>query len=179
MEVNNTMSNSCVLKVKKLSDKALPLKREYEDAVGIDIAVTRLIKVENGISYWGTDWAIELPQGYEAQLRPRSSMPKQGWTLANSVGTIDTDYRGEIIVALQPTVSRAILRSLYEFTVNPEIAHNDIVSLLANDYLSSLPIYLTQLVVKRKEQVSIQEVTVLTETERGNGGFGSSDKKSQ
>jgi dUTP diphosphatase len=90
---------------------------------------------------------IELPQGYEAQVRPRSGLAiKHGLTVLNSPGTIDADYRGEIKVAL--------------------------VNLSADPFEIQDGERIAQLVVARHEQVVWQLVEELGETERGAGGFG-------
>ena len=90
---------------------------------------------------------MALPEGYEAQVRPRSGLAlKQGVTVLNSPGTIDADYRGEIGVIL-------VNLSDVEVTVND------------GDRIA-------QMVIGRCEQVSFDSVEVLDETERGAGGFG-------
>ena len=90
---------------------------------------------------------IELPQGYEAQVRPRSGLAiKHGLTVLNSPGTIDADYRGEIKVAL--------------------------VNLSAEPFEIQDGERIAQLVVARHEEVTWQPVEELGETERGTGGFG-------
>lgn len=95
---------------------------------------------------------IELPQGYEAQVRPRSGLAiRQGITCLNSPGTIDSDYRGEI---------NAILINLSAETHT--IQNGDRIA---------------QLVVQRVEQVQWQEEDILTPTDRAAGGFGSTGKK--
>lgn len=95
---------------------------------------------------------IELPVGFEAQVRPRSGLAaKKGITVLNSPGTIDADYRGEIGVIL-------VNLSNEEFTVeNGE--------------------RVAQLVISRHEHIFWQEVEVLEETSRGAGGFGSTGTK--
>jgi dUTP pyrophosphatase len=95
---------------------------------------------------------IELPVGYEAQVRPRSGLAaKKGITVLNSPGTIDADYRGEIGVIL-------VNLSNDEFTVeNGE--------------------RVAQLVISRHEHIFWKEVDVLEETSRGEGGFGSTGTK--
>ncbi|MFQ5446532.1 MAG: dUTP diphosphatase [Saprospiraceae bacterium] len=91
---------------------------------------------------------IELPAGYEAQIRPRSGLAiKKGLTLVNTPGTIDSDYRGEI---------KVIVVNLSKEP--PTIEPGERVA---------------QMVIARYEQIHWQEVEVLSETERGAGGFGS------
>jgi dUTP pyrophosphatase len=90
---------------------------------------------------------IELPEGFEAQIRPRSGLAfKYGISIVNSPGTIDADYRGEIKVLL-------INLSTEPFAVN------------SGDRIA-------QMIVSRHEKVSWQAVEVLNETSRGAGGYG-------
>lgn len=95
---------------------------------------------------------IALPDGYEAQIRPRSGLAaKHGVTVLNSPGTIDADYRGEI---------KVILVNLSNETFTIEDGER-----------------VCQMVVAKYEQVAWNEVDVLDETERGDGGFGHTGKK--
>ena len=90
---------------------------------------------------------IALPEGYEAQVRPRSGLAlKHGITVLNTPGTIDADYRGEIGVVL-------VNLSDTDFTVNPGER-------------------IAQMVIARCEQADLQVVAELDETERGAGGYG-------
>lgn len=90
---------------------------------------------------------IALPAGYEAQVRPRSGLAyKKGITVLNSPGTIDADYRGEVMVLL--------------------------INLSQDDFLVSDGERIAQMVVARHEVASFCEVEVLDETQRGAGGYG-------
>jgi dUTP pyrophosphatase len=91
---------------------------------------------------------IELPEGYEAQIRPRSGLAaKKGIGLVNSPGTIDADYRGEIGVI--------------------------VVNLSNEDFTIENGERIAQMVIAKHEVASWQEVTSLNESDRGSGGFGS------
>lgn len=95
---------------------------------------------------------IALPEGYEAQVRPRSGLAiKKGITVLNSPGTIDADYRGEICVIL--------------------------VNLSTEDFVIENGERIAQMVIARHEQVEWEAVEILDETERGAGGFGHTGKK--
>ncbi len=94
---------------------------------------------------------IQLPEGYEAQIRPRSGLAvKHGVSIVNAPGTIDADYRGEIKVVLV-NLSNEI------FTVNDGER-------------------ICQMVISRHERIEWNEVEMLDETERGEGGFGHTGK---
>jgi dUTP pyrophosphatase len=91
---------------------------------------------------------IALPVGFEAQVRPRSGLAaKKGITVLNSPGTVDADYRGEIGVIL--------------------------VNLSNEDFIVNDGERIAQLIIAKHERVNWEEVIVLSETERGAGGFGS------
>lgn len=95
---------------------------------------------------------IALPEGYEAQMRPRSGLAlKHGITLLNTPGTIDADYRGEIGIIL--------------------------VNLSKEPFVINDGERIAQMVIARYEQVSWQPTEVLDDTERGSGGFGHSGRE--
>ncbi len=95
---------------------------------------------------------IELPVGYEAQVRPRSGLAaKKGITVLNAPGTIDADYRGEVGVIL--------------------------VNLSNDDFIIENGERVAQMVIAKHERAEWEEVTELSETSRGEGGFGSTGVK--
>ncbi|MBQ9245924.1 dUTP diphosphatase [bacterium] len=98
-----------------------------------------------------TGLKIELEHGYEAQIRPRSGLSiKHGISLINCVGTIDEDYRGEVCVGV-------VNISNEPYTIEPQER-------------------IAQMVIAKYEQAEIEVVTELSDTERGEGGFGSTGK---
>lgn len=142
------------LKIINTSSNPLP-KYESAQAAGLDIraaiaeAVT-LQPLERKLIPTGL--YIELPAGYEAQIRPRSGLAlKRGLTVLNTPGTIDADYRGEIGVIL-------INLSAETQTIEPGER-------------------ICQMVIAKHEQPELVEVTELSATERGAGGFGHSGVK--
>lgn len=111
----------------------------------IDVSVT-LKPLERIIIKTGL--YMSLPRGLEAQVRPRSGLAaKKGITVLNSPGTIDADYRGEIGVIL--------------------------INLSKEDFVINDGDRIAQLVIAKYEQIKWKKVTVLDETDRGDGGFGS------
>jgi len=94
-----------------------------------------------------TGWSMELPPGFEAQVRPRSGLSfRQGVTVVNAPGTIDSDYRGEIVVLL--------------------------VNLGQQPYTIAPGERVAQMVIAEVSRAVVEEVAELSETERGSGGFG-------
>ena len=142
------------IKIINKSDYALP-SYETKGSAGLDLRAN----IDNPIVLQPLDRALiptglfmELPVGYEAQIRPRSGLAlKKGITVLNSPGTVDSDYRGEVGVIL-------INLSSVDFTINP------------GDRIA-------QMVIAKHEQAEWVEVDGLSSTERGEGGYGHSADK--
>lgn len=142
------------LKIQNKSHHPLP-GYETEGASGMDLRAflsepVRLEPLERALIPTGL--FVEIPPGYEGQVRPRSGMSiKHGISLINCVGTIDSDYRGELKIPVVNLSSEA-----YSIQDGERIA---------------------QMVIARYERVEVVLVSELTETERGKGGFGSTGTK--
>lgn len=143
-----------VLKIEKLPHNQILPEYKTEGAAGMDLCAAiseplELKPLERTLIPTGLK--IELEHGYEAQIRPRSGMAiKHGITLINCVGTIDEDYRGEVCVPVVNISNEA-------YTIQPQER-------------------IAQMVISKYEQAKIEVVTQLTETIRGEGGFGSTGK---
>jgi dUTP pyrophosphatase len=139
-----------LVRFKRLRPSAQLPRYMTEGSAGLDLAsaadgpVTITPDQRLGIP---TGWAMELPPGYEAQVRPRSGLAsRHGVTVVNAPGTIDSDYRGEIIVLLVNLGQEA-----------HTIAPGDRVA---------------QMVIAPVVQGKVEEVMELSQTDRGTGGFG-------
>lgn len=143
-----------VLKIKRLENNRILPEYKTEGAAGMDLCAAisepvTLKPLERTLIPTGLK--IELEHGYEAQIRPRSGMSiKHGITLINCIGTIDEDYRGEVCI---PVVNI----SNEEYTIQPDER-------------------VAQMVIAKYEQAKIEVVTELSDTARGEGGFGSTGK---
>lgn len=135
--------------------KSLPLpKYMSKDSAGMDIyaCLDEDVVLEKGtIKLIPTGLKIALPSGYEAQIRPRSGLAlKYGISMANTPGTIDADYRGEIKVIM--------------------------INLGQEDFIVKHGERIAQMVINKIEQVRWEAVEALDDTERGAGGFGHTGK---
>ena len=143
-----------VLKIKRLPHNKILPEYKTEGAAGMDLcaAIEEAIELKPlERKLIPTGLKIELEHGYEAQIRPRSGLSiKHGITLINCVGTIDEDYRGEVCVPIVNISNEA-------YTIQPDER-------------------IAQMVIARAEQAKLEVVTELTDTERGEGGFGSTGK---
>lgn len=143
-----------ILKIEKLPHNRILPEYKTEGAAGMDLCAAIdepivLKPLERKLIPTGLK--IELEHGYEAQVRPRSGLSiKHGITLINCIGTIDEDYRGEVCI---PVVNI----SNEEYTIQPDER-------------------IAQMVIAKYDQAKIEVVTELTETVRGEGGFGSTGK---
>lgn len=142
------------VKVKKLNDKAIIPTKGSVDAAGFDLSAcideTVEIKPHETVTI-GTGLAVEIPNGYFGGVYARSGLARKcGLRPANAVGVCDSDYRGEYLVAL----------------------HNDSNNV---EYIEPNQ-RIAQLIIQPYPNVEFIEVSELTETDRGAGGFGSTGK---
>jgi dUTP pyrophosphatase len=138
--------NKVKIKFKKLNKRAeIPFYAKDGDA-GMDLVATTLVRTSKFFEY-GTDLAMEIPKGYVGLLFPRSSISKTDHFLRNSVGVIDSGYRGEIKLRMSiPALGET------EYLIGDKVG---------------------QLILMKLPWVEIEEVEELSNTDRGEGGFGS------
>lgn len=143
------------LKIKRLSDKAVFPIRAHQNDAGIDLTCTNITQEINEagqlILVYHTDLAVEIPEGYVGLLFQRSSVANKSITMTNCVGVIDSGYRGEIMGKFRSTTD--VVPAIYK-------PGERFAQLIIVPYLS----------------VELEEVTELSETDRGEGGFGSTDE---
>ena len=136
------------VKIKKLhSDAVIPTYAKSGDA-GMDLVATKIISNTTFDVTYGTDIALEIPEGFVGLVFPRSSIRKYDLALTNCVGVIDSGYRGEI----QATFKRS---GVYAYAVGDRIC---------------------QITIIPYPTIEFEEVNELNNTERGQGGFGSTGK---
>ena len=139
------------LRLRRLSERAVVPSYQTPHAAGMDLAAcidAPIVLAPGDIALVPCGFAMALPDGYEAQVRPRSGLGvRHGISMPNAPGTIDADYRGEVKVPLI-NLGRA------PFTVEHGMR-------------------IAQMVIARVERAAIEEVAELDSTDRGSGGFGS------
>lgn len=170
------------VRIKKLHENAIiPTYAKKGDA-GMDlIAVDKHYDVHGCVVY-KTGIAVEIPEGYVGLVFPRSSVSKVDLTLTNSVGVIDSGYRGEIIVKFKPALMFMLKEEnlisteddVFYCADGVELPWDDRIPISAIDYKVGERI--AQLIIIPYPQIEFEEVEELTQTERGDGGFGSSGK---
>jgi dUTP pyrophosphatase len=139
------------VKIKKLhSDAIIPTYAKSGDA-GMDLVATKIISNTTFDVTYGTDIALEIPEGFVGLVFPRSSIRKYELILSNSVGVIDSGYRGEI----QATFKKENGLDSLAYKVGDRIC---------------------QIMIIPHPTIEFEEVNELNNTDRGQGGFGSTGK---
>lgn len=140
------------IKFKRLSERAVMPIRATKGSSGYDLVctdvTTELSECGQLVLVYHTGLAVEIPEGYEGQIRPRSSISKKSLRMCNAPGTVDSDYRGEITVKFMSTtdVVPAVYKPGERFA---------------------------QMIIARSEDVEFIESEELSDTERGDNGYGS------
>lgn len=146
------------VKVKKLHpDAVIPTYAKEGDA-GMDLTAISLERDEYSNFVYGTGLAVEIPKGYVGLVFPRSSISKKHQLLSNSVGVIDSGYRGEIMFKFKNALDNRVQRFIDVFK-----------SYSIGDRIG-------QLIIMPYPQIEFEEVSELSESERGEGGYGSTGK---
>ena len=145
------------VRIKKLyKDSILPTKAHATDA-GFDLYAHNVMRDNQANLVYTTGVAMEIPQGYVGLIFPRSSISRKDLILTNCVGVIDSGYRGEIS---------------FKFKRVNFVEQQD--GLLENDYLKGERI--GQIIIMPYPEIEFVEVDELSDSERGDGGYGSSGK---
>lgn len=138
------------IKTKKLNEKSVMPKQAKKGDAGYDMTATSVERIGLFKYRYGTGIAMEIPEGYEGEIRPRSSVHKTGMILSNCVGTIDSGYRGEIMAVFWKI----------PFIGKPYQVGDRIM----------------QILIKPVPDVKFMEAETLSKTERGTDGYGSSGR---
>ena len=135
--------------IKKLHNNAIIPKYSKDGDAGMDLTATSRFEDEYGNMTYGTSLAFEIPKGYVGLLFPRSSNSKKDLYLTNHVGVIDSGYRGEVMLKYRLAIGKGNAK-IYD--VGDRIG---------------------QLIIMPYPQIEFQEVEELSDTERGDRGYGS------
>lgn len=158
------------VKIKKTNPNAvIPCYAKAGDA-GLDLTATSISYDEYGNICYGTGLAFEIPEGYVGLIFPRSSICKEQLLLSNAVGVIDSGYRGEVSFKFKPSMAldeNQCVKTDKDRLWSVAIRQNNIYGV--GDRIG-------QMIIMPYPQIEFEEVEELSETERGEGGYGSSGK---
>ncbi|WFE84936.1 dUTP diphosphatase [Parabacteroides chongii] len=169
--------------IKKLHKDAVMPSYAHDTDAGLDLtAVSKEIDNYGNVVY-GTGLAIEIPQGYVGLVFPRSSNSRKNLILTNSVGVIDSGYRGEIKFKYRVTTTRTKYtkwwRNILFLFKSPQETkllmnkNTDYVYDVDNRYCYSVGDRIGQLIIIPYPKIELEEVEELSESDRGTGGYGS------
>jgi dUTPase len=166
-------------RVKVLDTRAALPERAHETDTGYDIKLIDIDKIVGDVIFFKTGLSVQPPSGHYFDIVPRSSISKLPLELANSIGIVDEHYRGELIVAVR--VTHQNMGQEHKNTQFPggivkifDGRPNSMYA-VAQAILNKKPV-LFQIILKERLSCEFIEVSELTETERGDGGFGSTDE---
>lgn len=149
------------VKIKKLHKDAVVPKYAKDGDAGMDLTAVSKSFDDDGNIVYGTGLAFEIPKGYVGLLFPRSSNAKKDLLLSNSVGVIDSGYRGEVLFKFKPSnvIEKPDLAYIPESIAKYEIGER-----------------IGQIIIMPYQDVEFIEVKELSDSERGDGGYGSTGK---
>lgn len=152
------------IKIKKLTENAVIPHKAHPTDAGFDLTATSCTMDEYGSMVYGTGIAVEIPEGYVGLVFPRSSICKKDMMLTNCVGVIDSFFIGEIKVKFKPTNSF----NYYDGSIITESPNDGDIYCIGER--------IAQLIIMPIPQIEFVEADELSDSDRGEGGFGSSGK---
>jgi dUTP pyrophosphatase len=165
-------------KIVVLNEKAEVPKRAHSSDTGWDLKLIGVEKIEGDVIFFKTGIAMQPPDGHYFEVVPRSSISKLPLEMANSVGIIDQHYRGEIMVPVRVTHSAMGTEPKNVTFPNGVVkifgSRPSTMSSVADLILQRKP-YLFQLILRKRLDCEFEVVQTLDQTDRGAGGFGSTD----
>lgn len=163
------------VKIKKLREDAVIPKYAKEGDAGMDLTATSKTHDSNGNTVYGVGLSFEIPDGYVGLLFPRSSNAKKDLLLSNSVGVLDSGYRGEVMFKFKKSVRVPYFGTILNILSDLNMVNTATVKNYEGcDY--NIGERIGQIIILPYPQIEFEEVGELTETERGIGGYGSSGK---
>lgn len=163
------------IKIKKLSKDAVIPKYAKEGDAGMDLVATSKEYDGDGNTVYGTGLAFEIPKGYVGLLFPRSSNAKKDLLLSNSVGVLDSGYRGEVMFKYKKSVRVPYFGTLKLLLSDLGLTNTlTVKNCIGEEY--EIGERVGQILILPYPEIKFLEVNELSETERGEGGYGSSGK---
>ena len=166
------------VKFKKLHKDAVVPTRAHSTDAGYDLTCTS-IETKGGHFICGTGLAVEIPKGYAGYIFPRSSIMKYELALSNSVGVIDSGYRGEIKMVFNPTRITTYPRSWWQrlrWLLTGSMNDKKVISQILLHDIYKPGDRIGQLIIRPVTNITWVEAGELEESERGEGGYGSTGK---
>lgn len=149
------------VKIKKISENAVIPSYARPGDAGMDLTATSKFFDEYGNICYGVGLAFEIPEGYVGLIFPRSSCSKKQLALANAVAVIDSGFRGEVVMKFKPSLALDCRQCVTD-------------SLMYGTY--HVGDRIAQMIIMPYPYIEFEEVDKLSETERGDGGYGSTGR---
>lgn len=165
------------VKIRKINENAvLPHKSHATDA-GFDLVATSKKYDKDGNVVYGTGLAFEIPQGHVGLLFPRSSNAKKYLILSNSVGVLDSGYRGEVLFKFKTTCQTVNpFKLIWSLLLRKKYISSNVFSVFSQDKEYNIGDKIGQIIIMPYPSIEFIESESLSETDRGEGGYGSTGK---
>lgn len=172
------------VKIKKLHENAVIPSYSKNGDAGMDLTATSKEFDSDGNIVYGIGLAFEIPKGFVGLLFPRSSNAKKDLLLSNSVGVLDSGYRGEVMFKFKKQINneRSVLNTIIAVQNMAEIKEDfKRLGSLDGDDIENFTEYqlgdrIGQIIILPYPQIEFEEVEELSDSERGKGGYGSTGK---
>lgn len=158
------------VRIKKTHPNAIIPCYAKEGDAGLDLTAVSVSFDEYGNICYGTGLAFEIPQGYVGLIFPRSSICKEQLLLSNAVGVIDSGYRGEVSFKFKPSIA------LDENQCVKEVDKILWATAIKQNSIYKVGDRIGQMIIMPYPKIEFKEVEELSNTERGEGGYGSTGK---
>lgn len=165
------------IKVKKISPNAVMPKKAHKSDAGFDLTATSKEYDNDGNVVYGTGLAFEIPEGFVGLLFPRSSNSKRHLILSNSVGILDSGYRGEVMFKFKTTCQTVNpFKLAWALLFRKKRIASEVINVFTNGKDYDIGDRIGQMIIIPYPKIDFIEAEELSETDRGCGGYGSSGK---
>ena len=170
------------VKIKRLHKDAVIPQYSKEGDAGLDLTAVDKYYDVNGCVVYKTGIAVEIPEGYVGLIYPRSSVSRVDLFVVNSVGVIDSGFRGEVTVKFKPIPffevddDTEFDKDKFKDVTHTILPNHKVEEVYVEAYEYHIGERIAQLIIMPYPKVQFEEVEELTQTERGDGGFGSTGK---
>lgn len=170
------------VKIKRLGDNAVIPTYAHTTDAGLDLVATSKTTDEYGNVVYGTGIALEIPEGYVGLVFPRSSNSKKHLLLTNSVGIIDSGYRGEVTFKYRPSITGVLYKRFKDRLVRLLLGarrtakYREVYTETWRLFEYEVGDRVGQLIILPYPKVEFEEVNELSASDRGTGGYGSTGK---
>ena len=165
------------IKFKKINENAVTPKKAHKSDAGFDLTATSKEYDNDGNVVYGTGLAFEIPEGFVGLLFPRSSNSKRHLILSNCVGILDSGYRGEVMFKFKTTCQTINpFKLAWTLLFRKKQMTSEVINVFTNGKDYNIGDRIGQMIIIPYPEIEFIEAETLSESDRGEGGYGSTGK---